>query len=101
MVPNFKFMDTLNTSLPRLPGAAEERRNEPTVAGNGEKLVDAKTLLALLWDEASRPSLRWLREQQARRTIPYIKLGARVWFQPSEVQRHLQQKWTLKQRSPR
>jgi hypothetical protein len=73
--------------------------NEPMVATNissaPEKLVDANTLLSLLWDEASRPSLRWLREQQARRTIPYIKLGARVWFSPVDVKRHLREKWTF------
>jgi hypothetical protein len=71
---------------------APQALNEP------EKLVDAKTLLSLLWDEASRPSLRWLRQQQARRTLPFLKLGARVWFSPSEVRRYLQEKWTVKRR---
>jgi hypothetical protein len=65
------------------------------ITSEPEKLVDANTLLSLLWDEASRPSLRWLREQQARRTIPFVKLGARVWFSPGDVRRHLGQKWTF------
>lgn len=63
-----------------------------------EQLVDAKGLLTLLWDKSSRPSLRWLREQQARRTIPFIKIGARVWFQPSLVIVSLQDNWGVKRR---
>lgn len=59
-------------------------------------MVDAHALLQLLWDEASRPSLRWIREQTARRTIPFVKLGSRVWFVPSEVKRYLQDKWGVK-----
>jgi hypothetical protein len=63
-----------------------------------EQMVDAHALLLLLWDEASRPSLRWLREQTARRTIPFIKVGSRVWFLASDVERCLQEKWTVKRR---
>jgi len=79
-------------SLPAVLEETKERRNEQPTAGDHKKLVDAKALLCLLWEETSRPSLRWLREQQKRRTIPFIKVGARVWFQPSEVQHHLQEK---------
>jgi hypothetical protein len=88
----------MKNSVSSATGETKGTTNEVPEEDDQEKLVDAKTLLALLWDEPSRPSLRWLREQQARRTIPYIKLGARVWFQPSEVQRHLHQKWAVKQR---
>jgi len=63
-----------------------------------DKLVSAEQLLKVLWDDCSRPSLRWLREQQARRTIPFIKIGARVWFQPDAVKGHLQNKWAVKHR---
>jgi len=63
------------------------------------RLVDAKTLLKRLWDDESRPSLRWLRQQQAERTIPYVKLGARVWFDPVEVRRCLRERWTTGRRS--
>ena len=63
-----------------------------------EKLVSAEQLLRLLWDDESRPSLRWLREQQARRSVPFVKLGARVWFLPSEVRRHLYEKWAVGRR---
>ena len=63
-----------------------------------DKLVDGTRLLTLLWDNDSRPSLRWLREQQARRAIPFIKIGARVWFRPDEVRQHLMAKWGIKKR---
>lgn len=62
-----------------------------------EQLVDAVTLLQTLWPEgSSRPSLRWLREQQRRRTIPYLKIGTRVWFKPHAVREHLDRNWTCK-----
>ena len=49
------------------------------------RLVSANELLATIFSEEVRPSLRWLRQQQARRTVPFIKVGARVFFDPSEV----------------
>ena len=56
-----------------------------------ERLVSAEQLRELLWDEKSKPSLRWIREQQTRGAIPSIKIGRRVWFYPSAVKRHLEQ----------
>jgi hypothetical protein len=85
----------------------DDEASEPTTSrtnieaqcnNNHEKLVDAATLLTLLWEQSSRPSLRWLREQQARRSIPFIKVGARVWFIPSEVERALKERWTVRRR---
>ena len=79
----------------------EDHTYDNIIRGDGcsEQMVDAQRLLQLLWDDKSRPSLRWLREQQRRRAIPYVKLGARVWFLPSEVRRHLSDKWTIKRRN--
>jgi hypothetical protein len=49
-------------------------------------LVGADTLRLILWpDPSSRPSLRWVRELQARRVIPFIKLGVKVFFEPERV----------------
>jgi hypothetical protein len=78
--------------------AAEAPAKSELKTSHSDKLVSAEQLLALLWEENSRPSLRWLREQQARRTIPFIKIGARVWFQPSEVRGHLLMKWGVRRR---
>ncbi len=61
-----------------------------------QKLVDAKRLLEELFEEQSRPSLRWLREQQARRAIPFVKLGRLVFFNPDQVREALNSRSTFK-----
>ena len=49
-------------------------------------LVDAPRLLEVLFpNEACRPSLRWLRDQTKRRTIPYMRCGRLVFFDPPRV----------------
>lgn len=68
------------------------QRKEPIRSG----LTDAHGLLLALWPEAeSRPSLRWLREQQARRTVPYIKIGRRVFFDPLQVRRAIEKNFSV------
>jgi len=51
--------------------------NELVVSG---KLVSAEQLLELLFDEKSRPSLRWLRAQTKGKVIPHIRIGHLVFF---------------------
>ena len=59
-------------------------------------LVDAKGLLENLWPEpASRPCLRWLRQQQQKRTIPFLKVGHRVFFNPDKVKQELEKRFTV------
>jgi len=53
------------------------------------RYVDAIKLLEILFDEASRPSLRWVRDQQKARTIPFCKIGRRIFFDPVLVKNHL------------
>lgn len=48
-------------------------------------LVDAETLIRILWHPDATPSLRWIREQQKCRTIPFVKIGRRVFFDPVAV----------------
>ncbi len=62
------------------------------------KLVAAEGLLAALFDEASRPSLRWLRGQQKRRTIPFVKVGRFVRFDPLRVRACLDSRFTVTER---
>ena len=62
------------------------------------KLVDAKGLLEEIFEEKSRPSLRWLREQQARRAIPFVKRGRLVFFDPAQVREFLNSHATIKPR---
>jgi hypothetical protein len=56
------------------------------------RYVDAPKLLEILFDEASRPSLRWVRDQQKTRTLPFCKIGRRVFFDPQIVKAHLDAK---------
>jgi len=56
------------------------------------RYVDASKLIEILFDEASRPSLRWLREQQKARNLPFVKIGRRVFFDPVIVKMHFDAK---------
>ena len=56
------------------------------------RYVDANQLLEVLFDEGSRPSLRWVRDQQRNRTLPFCKIGRRVFFDPLLVKQHLDAK---------
>jgi len=59
-------------------------------------LVPGEVLLATLWpDEATRPTLRWLRKMTATRSLPFLKTGNRVWFDVARVRRHLDKKFTV------
>jgi len=49
------------------------------------RLVDARGLLECLFDERCRPSLRWLRTQQKRKSIPSCRIGHLVFFDPDAV----------------
>ncbi len=49
-------------------------------------LLSADSLLREVWpDEASRPSLRWLRNMQSRRALPFTKINRLVFFEPDRV----------------
>ena len=51
-------------------------------------LVGAMPLLEIIFpDKKTRPSLRWLREMQAKRLVPFRKIGRKVYFDPEEVRR--------------
>jgi len=54
-----------------------------------KKLVGASELLAMLWTEKCRPSLRWLRQQTKARRIPFSRCGKFVWFDPEAVREAL------------
>jgi hypothetical protein len=62
------------------------------------KLVDARGLLEALFDESSRPSLRWLRNAQAQRKIPFMRLGRLIRFDPSAVRAAIEEDCTVHSR---
>jgi len=63
-----------------------------------QRLLSAHALLEELFDESSRPSLRWLRDQQKSRAIPFVKIGRLVFFNPTQVLAALEKKNTVHSR---
>jgi hypothetical protein len=59
------------------------------------QLVDAEGLLKALFPEESRPTVRWVREQQKRRAFPYIKLGHLVRFDVPAVREAIARRHTI------
>ncbi len=58
--------------------------------------VPGEVLLEVLWpEENTRPTMRWLRKMTATRSIPFVRLGNRVWFDAARVRRHLEKKFTV------
>lgn len=63
---------------------------------SSDGLLTGKELLKHIWPNAeSRPSLRWLRSQQAKRTLPYVKFGRLVFFDPVKVRRALDKRFSV------
>ena len=60
------------------------------------QLVDAKLLHELLFDEACRPSIGWLRSQQSKRTIPFVRRGRLIFFDVDQVRSSLNASPTMK-----
>jgi uncharacterized protein YbaR (Trm112 family) len=62
------------------------------------QLVDAEKLLEILFPPECRPTLRWLRERQKKRDIPFVKLGRLIYFNPASVQDALAKQPTAKEK---
>jgi hypothetical protein len=62
------------------------------------RLVDGTKLLEILFPADCRPTLRWLRQRQKKREIPYVKLGRLVYFNAIRVQEALAKQPTAKER---
>jgi hypothetical protein len=61
------------------------------------QLVDGNTLLEIIFPKKSRPTLRWLRDQQELRRVPYRKIGRLVFFDPDEVRAAWRDRFTVGQ----
>lgn len=59
-------------------------------------LVGAETCLRIVFpDDDTRPCLRYFRELQSKRLIPFKKIGRRTFFDPVEVRRALDRQFTV------
>lgn len=59
-------------------------------------LVGAETCLRLVFpDEATRPCLRYFRELQRKRLVPFKKIGRRTFFDAGEVRRALDRQFSV------
>jgi hypothetical protein len=55
-----------------------------------QQMVTGEKLLEILFREDCRPTLRWLRDQQKARRIPYVRIGRLVFFNPAQVKAALE-----------
>ncbi len=62
-------------------------------------LVDGYTLLKELFDERCRPGIFWVREQCRLRTIPFVRMGRRVWFNVAAVRQAIDERHTVQKRA--
>jgi len=69
-------------------------RVETAIAGG--QLVDGVKLLEVLFPPESRPTLRWLRDQQKLRRVSYRKIGRLVFFDVNEVREAWRDRFTIK-----
>ena len=77
-------------------GHHDWRKSSGLDAAFAPGLLSAADLLIELWPNPnSRPSLRWLREQTARRILPHIKIGHKVFFNPIKVRQALEKNFSV------
>ena len=60
------------------------------------KLVNSQKLLETLFDDDCRPTTRWLRKQQQRKAIPFVKIGGLIFFNVEQVREALAKKNTVR-----
>jgi hypothetical protein len=88
--------------VPNTPKKSEvaETQNDLTAGGIPNAfftgLLGAETCLRVLFpDETTRPCVRYFRELQRKRLVPFKKIGRRVFFDPVEVRRALDRQFTV------
>jgi hypothetical protein len=85
--------DTPNTKM------STKNTDDESISIDPPQLVRAERLLEILFDQESRPSLRWLRQMQAQRKIPYVKIGHLVRFNVDNVRKAIEEDCTVHSRA--
>ena len=63
---------------------------------HSNKLVDARGLLDALFADGVKPTIKWVRNQQKARVIPFKKIGRLVFFDVQEVRAALNRRNTVR-----
>jgi hypothetical protein len=61
-----------------------------------DPLLSAEELLPIIFGEKNKPSLRWLRSLTKRRTVPHLKIGHLVRYDPTAVREALKKNCEVK-----
>lgn len=69
--------------------------NPATEATTPGQLVDGTRLLETLFPVECRPSQRWLRDRTKSKTIPYVRLGRLVFYNPQDVRDAIAKRHTV------
>jgi hypothetical protein len=88
--------DTLRNFVQTKSETSQTRRSLQTTKG----LIRARELLSALFEESSRPSIRWLHYQMQARNIPYYKIGSLVFFDLAAVREALNKSNKVEARHP-
>ena len=78
---------------------ANKLQNESVSTGaeNSPGLVGEERCREILFpDEASRPCRRTMRDWQAKKLIPYVRIGRRVFFDPAAVRRAIEKNFSVR-----
>lgn len=67
------------------PGVLAPLTSAPSPLSELDQWVSAERLLAILWDEQSRPSIQWIRKETKRRMLPHIRRGRLIFYRPRSV----------------
>lgn len=73
-------------------------QDTPSQPVSSPRLVDAHGLLHALFAPECRPTVRWVRQMQAQRKIPYLKIGHLVRFDVAKVKEALDQECSVSTR---
>ena len=85
-------IDSPLSSMKPMPASPAENRTpyQPN------QYVTAIRLLEILFEEGSRPSMRWLRSLTAAKKVPFVKLSGKILFKVSEVESFLAAKGAVR-----
>lgn len=71
------------------------KQHESSAGATEGRLVSGAELLEIIFPKKSRPTLRWLRDQQEQRRVSFVKIGRLVFFNPKQVTEDWRDRFTV------